>query len=60
MSNTNGIDPENLLWQLCNQPEHGFVDFHAPTTSNPLIPLREAAAKATRRGRRGATLTSPT
>ena len=40
MSNTNGIDPENFLWQICNQPEHGFVDFHAPTTSNPLIPLR--------------------
>lgn len=41
MSNTNGIDPENLMWQLCNEKKHGFVDFHAPTTSNPLIPLRK-------------------
>jgi len=42
MSNTNGIDPENFLWQICNDKKHGFVDFHAPTTSNPLIPLRNA------------------
>lgn len=42
MSNTNGIDPENLMWQVCNEKRHGFVDFHAPTTSNPLLPLRKA------------------
>ena len=40
MSNTNGIDPSNLMWQFCNNPQHGFVDFHAPTINNPLIPLR--------------------
>lgn len=41
MSNTNGIDPENFFWQICNQPEHGFVDFHAPTHSNPFLPKSE-------------------
>ena len=40
-SNTNGEDSENFLWQICNQPEHGFVDFHAPTHNNPLLPIRE-------------------
>lgn len=38
MSNTNGIDPENFFWQICNEPRHGFAVFHAPTTSNPHLP----------------------
>jgi hypothetical protein len=42
-SNTNGIDPENFLWQICNQPEHGFKDFHAPTRNNPFLPADEVA-----------------
>lgn len=42
-SNTNGVDQENFLWQVCNQPEHGFISFHAPSISNPLIPMREPA-----------------
>ena len=41
MSNTNGIDPTNMMWQLCNQPQHGFFDFHAPTHSNPYLPRAE-------------------
>lgn len=41
MSNTNGIDPTNFMWQLCNEKKHGFVDFHAPTHSNPLLPLKK-------------------
>lgn len=41
MSNTNGIEPDNLMWALCNEKRHGFVDFHAPTTSNPVLPLRK-------------------
>lgn len=40
LSNTNGVDEENFLWQICNQEEHGFKDYHAPTHNNPLIPLR--------------------
>ena len=38
-SNTNGIDPENFLWQVCNQPEHGFVEVHEPSWNNPYVPL---------------------
>ena len=41
MSNTKGIDPENFMWQICNEKKHGFVDFHAPTHSNPLLPHRK-------------------
>lgn len=42
-SNTNGVDPSNFLWQICNQPEHGFRDFHAPTSDNPYLPKEEVA-----------------
>jgi hypothetical protein len=49
MSNTNGIDPQNPLRAICPRREDGetvsrfgFVDFHAPTHSNPLLPLRKA------------------
>jgi len=38
-SNTNGIDATNFLWRICNQPEHGFAQYHAPTSDNPLIPF---------------------
>ena len=41
MSNTNGVSPDNLLWQVCKEPRHGFVDFHAPSRSNPFLPLDE-------------------
>lgn len=43
MSNTNGISPDNMLWQLCNQPEHGFVEYHAPAHENPYLPPEELA-----------------
>lgn len=39
-SNTNGNDPKNFLWQICNKPELGFSEFHAPTINNPLLPAR--------------------
>lgn len=41
LSNTKGIDPSNFLWQLCHQPEHGFHQFHAPTSSNPYMDASE-------------------
>jgi hypothetical protein len=44
MSNTNGIDPENFLYDLCHNPAHGFVQFHAPTRSNPFLPRAEVEA----------------
>lgn len=40
LSNTNGEDSENFFWRICNQPEHGFVEYHAPTRNNPTIPRR--------------------
>jgi hypothetical protein len=40
ISNTLGNDTENFLYQLCNEPKHGFLQFHAPSTANPLLPLR--------------------
>ena len=39
LSNTNGNDIENFFWQICNEPRHGFVNYHAPTSANPLLPL---------------------
>lgn len=40
LSNTNGVDSENFLWRICNQPEHGFIEFSAPSWDNPTIPAR--------------------
>lgn len=39
-SNTNGVADDNFLWQVCNQPEHEFIEYHAPSWANPLIPER--------------------
>jgi hypothetical protein len=41
LSNTNGSNPKNFLWRLCNQPQHGFVEYHAPSRNNPLVPSRK-------------------
>ena len=43
LSNSAGADPENFLWRICNEPEHGFIDFHAPTRNNPHLPAAEVA-----------------
>jgi hypothetical protein len=42
-STPNGDDPENFFWQCFNDPKLGFVAFHAPTSSNPLLPVAEIA-----------------
>ena len=41
MSNANGIDVENFFWRICNEPEHGFTEYHAPTSANPYMPKEE-------------------
>lgn len=41
MSNTNGIDADNFLYEICHNHAHGFVQFHAPTHSNPFLPREE-------------------
>jgi hypothetical protein len=42
-SNTNGINEENFFWRICNLPEYGFVEYHAPSHSNPFLPEDELA-----------------
>ena len=41
LSNTNGDDPENFFWRICNQPEFGFIEYHAPSANNPFLPREE-------------------
>jgi hypothetical protein len=41
LSNTNGIDPENFFYQICNDPDMDFVQYHAPTSANPYMPAEE-------------------
>ena len=41
MSNTNGIDPDDFFYSICHDPLLGFRQFHAPTRSNPFLPLRK-------------------
>lgn len=43
MSTPNGADEENFFWRICNEPEHGFVEYHAPTHTNPFLPASEVA-----------------
>lgn len=43
LSNTNGIDPNNFMWQVCHMPELGFAQFNAPTAANPHLPAEEVA-----------------
>lgn len=40
-STPNGIDPDNFFYAACNDPEMGFHEFHAPTSTNPFVPLDE-------------------
>jgi len=40
-SNTNGINEDNLFWRICNLPEYGFTEYHAPSHSNPFLPADE-------------------
>lgn len=41
LSNTNGDDSENFLWQICKQEKYGFVEYHAPSSANPFLPADE-------------------
>lgn len=43
MSNTNGIDPDEFFYQINTEARHGFRTYHAPTYSNPYLPLRKPA-----------------
>jgi hypothetical protein len=40
LSNTNGVDPTNFFWRVCNDETLGFKEHHAPSHNNPFVPLR--------------------
>ncbi|WP_455387428.1 hypothetical protein [Petrachloros mirabilis] len=37
LSTPNGLDPENWFCRICTEPELGWKQFHAPTSSNPFL-----------------------
>lgn len=39
-SNTNGIDDDNFLYQICHDDKYRFSQVHATTLDNPTIPKR--------------------
>jgi hypothetical protein len=43
-SNTSGTDSENFFWKITNEPEHGFVEYWAPSANNPYLPADEIEA----------------
>jgi hypothetical protein len=44
MSNTNGLNKEQLFWQLCNEKDkHGFAEYHARSSDNPYLSREELA-----------------
>jgi hypothetical protein len=42
-SNTNGIELDNFLYQICHDEKYGFAQFHATTADNPYMPAAEVA-----------------
>lgn len=40
-STPNGAEVENFFYRICNEIEHGFTEFHAPTSTNPHLPRDE-------------------
>ena len=52
-SNSAGKNPDNFFYNLCNDPRYGFVEFHAKTMDNPLLPkCNEGEAEKAWRERR--------
>ena len=43
LSTPSGKDDENWFYSICNQPDSEFVEFHAPTSTNPYLPADEVA-----------------
>lgn len=39
-SNSAGKNPDNFFHSICTDSRYGFVEFHATTMDNPLLPLR--------------------
>lgn len=43
LSTPSGKDDDNWFYSICNDPSQGFVEFHAPTSTNPYLPADEIA-----------------
>jgi hypothetical protein len=41
LSTPSGKDEENWFYNICNDPALGFVEYHAPTATNPFLPAEE-------------------
>lgn len=41
LSTPNGDNEENFFWRLCHDPKLGFVEYHAPSWTNPYLPSDE-------------------
>jgi hypothetical protein len=39
-SNSAGKDPDNFFYNICNDPQYGFHEYHATTLDNPLLPKK--------------------
>jgi hypothetical protein len=39
-SNSAGKDPENFFYNICTDPQYGFVEYHATTGDNTVLPKR--------------------
>jgi hypothetical protein len=43
LSTPAGKDDDNWFYSICNGPDSEFVEFHAPTSTNPYLPADEIA-----------------
>jgi hypothetical protein len=41
-SNSAGKNLDNFFYNICNDPQYGFREYHATTMQNPLLPMRKA------------------
>jgi hypothetical protein len=39
-SNSAGKNPDNFFYNICTDPQYGFVEYHATTMDNPTLPKR--------------------
>jgi hypothetical protein len=39
-SNSAGKNPDNFFYNICNDPQYGFKEYHATTMDNPVLPKR--------------------
>ncbi|WP_425338760.1 hypothetical protein [Enterobacter roggenkampii] len=40
-STPDGVDEENFFYAICHDKNLGFIEHHAPTSSNPFVPPEE-------------------